>query len=64
VLFAHLHGSRPIEYDCYNWNDRTYKVAHKHIIEHFDELEDGAVIDVEYILGETEAPKKSESESP
>jgi len=47
-------------YAPHGWDGRTMPVAHHYIEEHFDELETGAVIDVEYILGETEAPKASE----
>ena len=39
---------------------RTLPVAHKYILDHFDELEDGDVVDVEFILGETEVKKTSE----
>lgn len=46
--------------DCYSWNDRTYKTAHTFIEENWDKLEDGDVIDVEFILGETKKMKKSE----
>jgi hypothetical protein len=46
--------------DPYDWDDRTHCVAHVHINEKFDELLDGAVIDVEYVLGETDHPKVSE----
>lgn len=38
-------------------------VAHKNIEEQFDHLESGSVIDVEFILGQTPAPKKSERET-
>lgn len=50
--------------DPYEWptSARTFLVAHRHIIERFDELESGAVVDVEFILGETQKPKKSERE--
>lgn len=48
-------------YDPYNWGNRTMSNAHHYIAEHFDELRDGDVIDVEFILGETTAPKCSES---
>lgn len=51
------------EYDSFNWsNARTMHVAHEYLKEHFDDLESGAVIDVEFILGETETPKRSERE--
>jgi len=42
------------------WLDRTMSLAHEHISEKFDNLETGDVIDVQYILGETEEPKVSE----
>jgi hypothetical protein len=51
--------------DPYDWPSltgdvRTMPVAHLWIIEHFDEISDGDVIDVEFILGETAAAKTSE----
>jgi hypothetical protein len=39
---------------------RTLPEAHVYIRDHFDVLESGAVIDVEFILGETAKPKVSE----
>ena len=50
--------------DPYQWGGRTYPVAHNYIIEHWEELRDGDVIDVSFILGETAAPKRSEREEP
>ena len=49
-------------YDVYGWTGgaRTLPHAHQYIIDHFDELENGAVVCVEHILGEREAPKESE----
>ena len=49
--------------DPYDWGTtpRTVHVAHQHIIKHFDELDSGAVIDVEFILGESKKEKISES---
>ena len=48
-------------YDPYNWdNPRTMGHAHNYIAEHWDELSDGDVIDVEFILGETTTKKISE----
>ena len=46
--------------DPYYWGGRTYPVAHNYIIEHWYELKDGDVIDVQHILGETSERKKSE----
>ena len=47
-------------YDPHGWGGRTFPVAHEWLQEHFDEHENGAVVDVEFILGETTAPKASE----
>lgn len=41
-------------------NSRTMKVAHAFIQDQFHNLVDGDIVDVEYILGETEIPKTSE----
>ena len=53
---------RGVAYDCYDWpgGSRTKQVAHNYITEHWYELFDGDVIDVEYILGETNIRKFSE----
>lgn len=48
--------------DPYDWRDRTMAVAHSWIISGWDALNDGDVVDVEFILGETTAPKRSERE--
>ena len=39
---------------------RTMPTAHYWIIEHFDEIQDGAVVDVRVILGETTEPAPAE----
>ena len=44
----------------YDWLGRTLQVAHDHIVLNWDELKDGAVIDVEFLLGETDARKVSD----
>lgn len=49
--------------DPYAWGGRTYPTAHHYIIEHWNELRDGDVVDVSFILGETPAPKISEREA-
>ena len=52
-----------MQYDPYKWvpsGSRTMTVAHRHILQHFDDLRDGAVVDVEYLLGESLVPKVSE----
>lgn len=45
--------------DPYAWSNRTMATAHHYIYDHFDELADGDVIDVEFILGETQVKKVS-----
>ena len=49
--------------DPYAWRGRTFPTAHSYIIDHWDELEDGSVVDVQFLLGETTEPKRSERES-
>jgi hypothetical protein len=53
--------TRGAAYDPYDWKDRRTKGhAHNWIAEHWHELKDGDVVDVEFILGETTKPKVSE----
>lgn len=59
VLFTRLEGGET-HYDAFNWGNRTMHTAHDYVIQYFDELKDGDVIDVEYILGETSTKKQSE----
>lgn len=40
---------------------RTFPTAHQYIQDHWSELVSGQVIDVEFILGETDHPKVSEA---
>ena len=49
--------------DPYDWDTGTMQHAHAWLIEHFDEIESGAVVDVEYITGKRSAPKRSEAEA-
>lgn len=61
VILTRLDGSGQATNDPYAWGDgRTWPVAHKFIIEHWAELRDGDVVDVEFILGERKTPKVSE----
>lgn len=62
VLLARLEAKGEVTYDPYGWKGRTLHEAHLWLNDHFDEVETGAVIDVEFILGETTTPKKSEWE--
>lgn len=52
--------NRNASYDVHAWGGRTYPVAHQHIVDNWNQLKSGDVIDVEFILGITKAPKTSE----
>lgn len=62
IVLTRLSGDGRATNDPYAWESgaRTFPVAHEYIIEHWHELNDGAVVDVEYILGERATPKQSE----
>jgi hypothetical protein len=55
---------RGAAYDPYDWpaSPRTHRVAHDYIRKNWSALNDGDVVDVEFILGETTVPKISERE--
>lgn len=55
-------SDQEIHYDSGQWSraTRTMWFAHQVIEKKFDELADGAVIDVEFEAGITNAPKRSE----
>ena len=60
IMLARMDGSNvsPARFDAYDWSDRTFRVAHKYIENNFDELNSGDVVDVEFILGETDTKKE------
>jgi hypothetical protein len=58
VIFNANGGYAP--YDPHHWTNRTMHTAHLYITEHFGDLKDGDVIDVEWILGEKPTAKVSE----
>jgi hypothetical protein len=63
IAITHLGADgKPFWNDPYGWGGpaRTYHIAHTYIITHWDELKDGDVVDVQFILGETKEPKQSE----
>lgn len=60
ILLVDPRGRGRAEFDAYDWKDRTWTVAHNFIETNYDTLEDGDVIDVEFILGETTKKKRSE----
>lgn len=54
------HQCRGAAYDPFDWNERTKNTAHQFIESNWDQLSDGDVIDVEFILGESTTKKASE----
>ena len=68
VLFGRLDGDHgAFSSDPQRHMDRpgrTMRAAHQHVIDNWDALDSGAVIDVEHILGETAEPKPSERMTP
>lgn len=63
VIFINL-CKMECQYDPYSWNTgaRTVPEAHRYITEHWADVQDGDVIDVEFILGERPEKKTSERE--
>ena len=59
IILIHLTGMR-CQYDPYSWGDRTMRTAHDHIANTWETQPSGAVVDVQFVLGETDAPKVSE----
>ncbi len=48
-------------YDPYDWcGARTKREAHKYVIDCFDSLAPGDVVDVQFLMGETDKPVSSE----
>lgn len=60
MVYLVMLSTERVKYDPYGWNDRTMRAAHLCIAEHFAELSDDDVVDVQFILGETSEPKASE----
>ena len=53
IMLTHANGGKRATNDPYDWGDRTFSTAHDYIIENWDTLNDGYVVDVQFILGET-----------
>ena len=60
VIITNLAGDGRATNDPYAWGGRTYPIAHAYILDHWHKLQDGDVVDVEFILGETPTKKISE----
>ena len=53
-------GDNECRVNRYEWRDRTMVTCHTHIVENWAKLNDGDVIDIEFILGEAHFKKVSE----
>lgn len=60
MLYSSLQDDK-IHYDPVDWGNRTRLISHQYIQEHWDSLNSGDVIDVQFILGETIQKKVSEA---
>lgn len=61
VVLVRLAGDGRATWDPHYWGSRTMQHAHAWILAHFDEMESGVVVDVEFILGKRDTPKTSEA---
>lgn len=61
IMVVKIDGGVEASYAPYKWHDmRTMRTAHMYIEKHFDELNSGDVVDVEFILGESKTCKRTE----
>lgn len=60
VIFGRLEAESEFHFDAFAWGNRTMQTAHHHVSTHFDALESGALVDVQFLKGETSEPKVSE----
>jgi len=60
VLFTRLDCDGPINFESYDWGDRTYQTIHNHLEMNWGLVISGDVLDVEFLLKETTEPKVSE----
>lgn len=63
VVMATINGGDGNSHcDPFKWmGSRTLHAAHRHLVVHFDDYPSGSVIDVRFILGETDAPCESDA---
>lgn len=61
VIVLKVNPEIAAEYDSFKWgSSRTMTNAHYYIEHNWQDLKDGDVVDVEYILGESDVKKTSE----
>jgi len=64
ILLTRLDGAGKATNDPFEWNCRTWGIAHNYILENWGKLENGDVIDVQFIIKETNVKKVSEVNEP
>lgn len=63
VILIKCNGDCIANHDPFNWGisfGRTMTEAHRYLEEHFDEIPNHYLLDVRYILGESDQPCKSD----
>ena len=60
LVLLHFLVDGGTSWNVYHWADRTRENAHRYITDNWDILRNGDVVDVQFILGETDKPKESE----
>jgi hypothetical protein len=61
ILLTALNGNHPAYTDPYDWTLEPWVTVHTWLEKHWDEVQSGAVLDGEFLRGETLAPKCSEN---
>ena len=61
IMVVRMEKGHIATYNASDYGDRTMCQSHLHIIEHYDRLKSGDVVDVEYVLGEVDKPKVSQN---
>ncbi len=61
-VILHKLSDRRTEYAPHAWGGyRTMRIAHEYITHRWDDISSGHVVDVRYILGETDTPCESDN---
>jgi hypothetical protein len=59
ILLARL-SDLQLQFQPRVWGNRTMETIHRYLMNRWDDVENGQVLDVEFILGETDKSKESE----
>lgn len=58
VILGRLEGNE-CHYDPYEWMWDPWRTVHHHLMEHWEEVNSGDVLDAEFLRGESQQPKQS-----